>query len=183
MTEKDVEIITLPDSKLDIFSPPANIAPSRAFAPLTPNIVRNPSTISTSSERTSFSFSSKIEYLGMGGFSKVYKYRGDIKNKAVKKIFADPKYYSKKLTAEDSIKREVYGMSRIKCPNSLKVYGVYQNKEKNTFFILMEQCDGNTVKVGIIAPYFAKKHFCCNNYKNLKVQNCSKRWCINYMIL
>ena len=146
MTEKDVEIITLPDSKLDIFSPPANIAPSRAFAPLTPNIVRNPSTISTSSERTSFSFSSKIEYLGMGGFSKVYKYRGDIKNKAVKKIFADPKYYSKKLTAEDSIKREVYGMSRIKCLNSLKVYGVYQNKEKNTFFILMEQCDGNIEK-------------------------------------
>ena len=147
MTEKDVEIITLPDSKLDIFSPPANIAPSRAFAPLTPNIVRNPSTISTNSERTSFSFSSKLEYLGMGGFSKVYKYRGDIENKAVKKIFADPKYYSKKLTAEDSIKREVYGMSRIKCPNSLKVYGVYQNKEKNTFFILMEQCDGNIEKL------------------------------------
>ena len=146
MAEKDVEIITLSNSKLDIFSPPANIAPSRALAPLTPNIVRNPSTISTSSERTSFSFSSKIEYLGMGGFSKVYKYRGDLKNKAVKKIFADPKYYSKKLTAEDSIKREVYGMSRIKCPNSLKVYGVYQNKEKNTFFILMEQCDGNMEK-------------------------------------
>jgi serine/threonine protein kinase len=147
MTEKDVEIITLPDSKLDFFSPPANIAPSRALAPLTPNIVRNPSTISTNSERTSFSFSSKLEYLGMGGFSKVYKYRGDIENKAVKKIFADPKYYSKKLTAEDSIKREVYGMSRIKCPHSLRVYGVYQNKEKNTFFILMEQCDGNIEKL------------------------------------
>ena len=147
MTEKDVEIITLPDSKLDIFSPPANIAPSRAFAPLTPNIVRNPSTISTNSERTSFSFSSKLEYLGMGGFSKVYKYRGDIENKAVKKIFADPKYYSKKLTAEDSIKREVYGMSRIKCPHSLRVYGVYQNKDKNTFYILMEQCDGNVEKL------------------------------------
>ena len=147
MTEKDVEIITLPDSKLDIFSPPANIAPSRALAPLTPNIVRNPSTISTSSERTSFSFSSKLEYLGMGGFSKVYKYRGDIENKAVKKIFADPKYYSKKLTAEDSIKREVYGMSRVKCPHSLRVYGVYQNKEKNTFYILMEQCDGNIEKL------------------------------------
>ena len=146
MTEKDVEIITLPDSKLDIFSPPANIAPTKTLMALTPNIVRNPSTISTNSERTSFSFSSKVEYLGMGGFSKVYKYRGDLENKAVKKIFADPKYYSKVLTAEDSIKREVYGMSRVNCPHSLKVYGVYQNKEKNTFYILMEQCDGNIEK-------------------------------------
>ena len=64
-------------------------------------------------ERTNFTFCSKIEYLGVGGFSKVYKYRGDLENKAVKKIFADPKYYSKKLTAEDSIKREVFGMKKI----------------------------------------------------------------------
>ena len=34
---------------------------------------------------------------------------------------ADPKYYSKSLTAEDSIKREVYGMTKVDCEHSLKV--------------------------------------------------------------
>ena len=101
---------------------------------------------SSNPERTNFIFSSKVEYLGIGGFSKVYRYRGDIENKAVKKIIADPKYYSKALTAVDSIKREVYGMKKIKCENSLKVYAVYQNKEQNIFFILMELCDGNIEK-------------------------------------
>jgi serine/threonine protein kinase len=43
----------------------------------------------------------------------------------------------------DSIKREVYGMVKINCENSLQVYGVFQNNLQNTFFILMEQCQGN----------------------------------------
>ena len=145
MNEKDIEIVTLTDSKLQLFSPPSNISQAKNFIPLTPNLIRNPFD-SNNPERTNFIFSSKIEYLGSGGFSKVYKYRGDIQNKAVKKIIADPKYYSKALTAEDSIKREVFGMTKIKCENSLKVYGVFQNEEKNTFFILMELCDGNVEK-------------------------------------
>ena len=145
MSEKDIEIVTLADSKLQMFSPGANISQTKNFIPLTPNLIRRPLD-SNGAERTNFIFSSKIEYLGSGGFSKVYKYRGDIENKAVKKIIADPKYYSKTLTAVDSIKREVYGMTKIKCENSLKVYGVFQNKEKNTFFILMELCDGNIEK-------------------------------------
>ena len=145
MSEKDIKIVTLADSKLQIFSPPSNISQTKNFIPLTPNLIRNPMDYNNP-ERTNFIFSSKIEYLGSGGFSKVYKYRGDIENKAVKKIIADPKYYSKALTAVDSIKREVYGMTKIKCENSLKVYGAFQNKEKNTFFILMELCDGNIEK-------------------------------------
>ena len=145
MSEKDIEIVTLSDSKLQLFSPPSNISQTKNFIPLTPNLIRNPLD-SSNPERTNFIFSSKVEYLGAGGFSKVYKYRGDIENKAVKKIIADPKYYSKALTAVDSIKREVYGMKKIKCENSLKVYGVYQNKDKNIFFILMELCDGNIEK-------------------------------------
>jgi len=145
MSEKDIKIVTLADSKLQIFSPPSNISQTKTFIPLTPNLIRNPVDINNP-DRTNFIFSSKIEYLGSGGFSKVYKYRGDIENKAVKKIIADPKYYSKTLTAVDSIKREVYGMTKIKCENSLKVYGVFQNEEKNTFFILMELCDGNIEK-------------------------------------
>jgi len=143
MSEKDIEIVTLSDSKLQLFSPPANVEKSKTvFVPLTPNIVRSPSN-SSNPERTNFTFCTRVQYLGSGGFSKVYKYRGDIENKAVKKIIADPKYYSKVLTAEDSIKREVYGMKKINCPHSLKVYGAYQNEEKNIFFILMEQCNGN----------------------------------------
>ena len=145
MIENDIEIVTLADSKLQFFSPPSNGSQTKNFIPLTPNLIRNPLD-SSNPERTNFIFSSKVEYLGIGGFSKVYRYRGDIENKAVKKIIADPKYYSKSLTAVESIKREVYGMKKIKCENSLKVYAVYQNNSQNIFFILMELCDGNIEK-------------------------------------
>ena len=133
MKEKDIKIITLSDSKLQIFSPPTSI--NQYNKSPSPNIPLNP--------KGGFTYFSKVEYLGSGGFSKVYKYRGDLENKAVKKIMADPKYYSKVLTAEDSIKREVYGMTKVDCNHSLKVYGVYQNTNKDIFYILMEQCDGN----------------------------------------
>ena len=144
-SEKDIEIVTLADSKLQLFSPPSNTSQTKNFIPLTPNLIRNPLD-SSNPERANLIFSSKVEYLGIGGFSKVYRYRGDIENKAVKKIIANPKYYSKSLTAVDSIKREVYGMKKIKCENSLKVHAVYQNKDQNIFFILMELCDGNIEK-------------------------------------
>ena len=122
--EKDIEIITLPDSKLQIFTPPTTIGlTSNYMIPRTPNLNITSNSL-FDPQRTNFTFCSKIEYLGVGGFSKVFKYRGDIENKAVKKIFADPKYYSKKLTAEVSIKREVFGMKKINCNNSLKIYGV-----------------------------------------------------------
>ena len=114
MKEKDIKIITLSDSKLQIFSPPTSINQYNKNAPS--NISLN--------NKAGFTYFSKVEYLGSGGFSKVYKYRGDLENKAVKKIMADPKYYSKVLTAEDSIKREVYGMTKVDCNHSLKVYGV-----------------------------------------------------------
>ena len=97
--EKDIEIITLSDSKLQIFSPPTTIdQKSNYMSPRTPNLNKT-NNKSFESERN-FIFCTKSEYLGMGGFSKVYKYRGDLENKAVKKIFADPKYYSKKLTVK-----------------------------------------------------------------------------------
>ena len=144
--EKDIDIVTLPDNKLQIFLPPSSIGPSPNFdMPHTPNLSLNVNDIHEP-DRTNFTFTSKLEYLGSGGFSKVYKYRGDLENKAVKKIVADPKYYSKSLTAEDSIKREVFGMAKVNCENSLKVYGVYQNNAKDNFYILMELCDGNVEK-------------------------------------
>ena len=144
--EKDIEIITLLDSQIQIFQPPSTIGlTSNYMCPKTPNLNITSNSL-FDPERTNFTFTSKIEYLGVGGFSKVYKYKGDLENKAVKKIFADPKYYSKKLTAEDSIKREVFGMKKVNCANSLKVYGIYQNTDKNTYYLLMELCDGNMEK-------------------------------------
>jgi serine/threonine protein kinase len=142
MSEKDIVINTIPDSKLRIFIPPSSIICTPRNFPIKPSFsyTRNSS---NNLPRASFSYLSKLEYLGSGGFSKVYKFSGDINNKAVKKIIADPKYYSKNLTAVDSIKREVYGMKTINCEHSVKVYDVYQNASKNIFYIIMEQCDGN----------------------------------------
>mgnify|MGYP002869042663 CR=1 FL=1 len=144
MKEKDIKIITLSDEKLLIFSPPTSINQFDKNNPHSSNNdSKNTVIYANNSNKAGFTYFSKAEYLGSGGFSKVYKYRGDLENKAVKKVMADPKYYSKSLTAEDSIKREVYGMTKVDCNHSLKVYGVYQNTDKNIFYILMEQCDGN----------------------------------------
>ena len=144
MKEKDIKIITLSDEKLQILSPPTSINQYNKNEPQSTNKSLNNN--KSNQNKAGFTYLSKVEYLGSGGFSKVYKYRGDLENKAVKKIIADPKYYSKALTAEDSIKREVYGMTKVDCAHSLKVYGVYQNTSKNIFYILMEQCDGNIEK-------------------------------------
>ena len=144
MKEKDIKIITLSDEKLQILSPPTSINQYNKNEPQSTNKSLNNN--KSNQNKAGFTYLSKVEYLGSGGFSKVYKYRGDLENKAVKKIIADPKYYSKALTAEDSIKREVYGMTKVDCEHSLKVYGVYQNTTKNIFYILMEQCDGNIEK-------------------------------------
>ena len=144
--EKDIEIIILPASKLKIFSPPTTIGLTSSFILPRTSLLNDKNNNVPDPERTNFTFCSKNEYLGVGGFSKVFKYRGDIENKAVKKIFADPKYYSKKLTAEDSIKREIFGMYKINCDNSLKIYAAYQNSSKDTYYLLMEQCDGNMEK-------------------------------------
>ena len=147
MKEKDIKITTLSNDKLLIFSPPTSINQFNKNIPHSKNSEpKNTVIYSNNSNKAGFTYFSKVEYLGSGGFSKVYKYRGDLENKAVKKVMADPKYYSKSLTAEDSIKREVYGMTKVDCDHSLKVYGVYQNNDKNIFYILMEQCDGNIEK-------------------------------------
>ena len=74
--EKDIEIITLPDSKLQIFFPPSSLGPSKNRLPRTPNL--NLVSTSLELERTNVTFSSKEDYLGVGGLSKVYNYRGDL---------------------------------------------------------------------------------------------------------
>jgi serine/threonine protein kinase len=81
--------------------------------------------------------------LGVGGFSKVFKFKKDEKNKAVKKIMSNPKIYSTKLTIVDSVKREVFGMIKCACKHTVKLYEVYQNEAGDNFFLLMELCKGN----------------------------------------
>ena len=83
------------------------------------------------------------EFLGVGGFSKVYKFKNDDKNKAVKKIMSNPKIYSAKLTILDSVKREVFGMLKCACKHTVKLYEVFQNQAQDNFFLLMELCKGN----------------------------------------
>ena len=83
------------------------------------------------------------EFLGVGGFSKVFKFKKDEKNKAVKKIMSNPKIYSTKLTIVDSVKREVFGMIKCACKHTVKLYEVYQNEAGDNFFLLMELCKGN----------------------------------------
>ena len=68
------------------------------------------------------------EFLGVGGFSKVFRFKKE-KDKAVKKIVLDPLIYSKKLTIIDSVKREVFGMVKCACKHAIKCYddrGFYQ---------------------------------------------------------
>ena len=82
------------------------------------------------------------EFLGVGGFSKVYRFKKE-KDKAVKKIMLDPLIYSTKLPILNSVKREVFGMIKCSCDHTIKLYEVLQNKAQDTFYLLMELCEGN----------------------------------------
>ena len=87
--------------------------------------------------------SSTYDYIGEGGFSKIYKFSEDPDNKAVKKIIYNPKIYSKTLSIEESVKREYYGMKQCECKNCVKAYSLFKNKRGSNYYILMERCDGN----------------------------------------
>lgn len=103
----------------------------------------NPQIKTLTNGKNTSTFYSTLDYLGEGGFSKIYKYSQDPDNKAIKKIMVNPKIYSKALPIEESVKREYYGMKICECEHIVKVYGVYKNKEESNYYIIMEQCDGN----------------------------------------
>ena len=69
--------------------------------------------------------SSTYDYIGEGGFSKIYKFSEDPDNKAVKKIIYNPKIYSKTLSIEESVKREYYGRQ-----SRLSLFRVYQLQQQ-----------------------------------------------------
>ena len=81
MKEKDIKIITLSDEKLQILSPPTSINQYNKNEPQSTNKSLNNN--KSNQNKAGFTYLSKVEYLGSGGFSKVYKYRGDLENKAV----------------------------------------------------------------------------------------------------
>ena len=128
--ETEVKIKTLEDKILNTdYAPP--IVPEKKTQENTSKRVRNNSYISMVNE-----------FLGVGGFSKVYRFKKE-KDKAVKKIMLDPLIYSTKLPILNSVKREVFGMVKCACSHTIKLYEVLQNKAQDTFYLLMELCEGN----------------------------------------
>ena len=149
--EKEVTIKTLTDQELADYGPPVSFNKSKAPFD-NANKAENqknqenssePSTINTSRPKNSSCVSIVEQVLGVGGFSKVYKFKKDPENKAIKKIMSNPKIYSAKLTIVDSVKREIFGMTRCACKHTVKVFEVIQNQNQDNFYILMELCDGN----------------------------------------
>ena len=145
-TEKDVVIKTLTDAELADYGPPVSFNKGKST-------FENPENKSESKDNTdgtgtirrpknSSCVTIVEEVLGVGGFSKVYKSKKE-ENKAIKKIMSNPKIYSAKLTIVDSIKREIFGMTRCACKHTVKVFDVIQNQNQDNFYILIELCDRN----------------------------------------
>ena len=142
-TEQEVEIQTLTDKELNDYAPPivSAKAPSIMVPPDKNADPNNQEALKRVRNNTCISMVN--EFLGVGGFSKVYKFKLDDKNKAVKKIMSNPKIYSTKLPILDSVKREVFGMIKCACKHTVKLFEVYQNQAQDNFFLLMELCNGN----------------------------------------
>ena len=140
--EQEIVIQTLTDKELKDFDPPIVSAKTPNLSQPEKKADGNPREM-TRRAKNSSCVSMVNEFLGVGGFSKVYKFKKDDKNKAVKKIMSNPKIYSAKLTIVDSVKREVFGMIKCSCKHTVKLYEVYQNQAMDNFFLLMELCDGN----------------------------------------
>ena len=141
--EQEVEIQTLTDKELKDYQPPI-VSAKNPNLNLAQNKNADPNNTDTIRRAKNTNYVSMVnEFLGVGGFSKVYKFKKDDKNKAVKKIMSNPKIYSAKLTILDSVKREVFGMLKCACKHTVKLYEVYQNQAQDNFFLLMELCNGN----------------------------------------
>ena len=143
-TEQEVEIQTLTDKELKDYDPPiVSSKRPNIITPASSNPAVNSAQEVVRRAKNNTCVSMVNEFLGVGGFSKVYKFKKDDKNKAVKKIMSNPKIYSAKLTILDSVKREVFGMIKCACKHTVKLFEVYQNQAQDNFFLLMELCNGN----------------------------------------
>ena len=139
-TEYEVTIRTLSEKELVDYAPPVVSKQSEKSDIIPP---KSENKEGQKKPRNSQSLSLVNEFLGVGGFSKVYKFKKDKEHKAIKKIMSNPKIYSAKLTIVDSIKREIFGMVKCASKHTIKVYDLIQNPTKDSFYILMELCDGN----------------------------------------
>ena len=136
--EKEVKIKTLPDKVLNTDYAPPIVPEKRPDPP--PNSDKKQE--GNRRPRNNSYVSMVNEFLGVGGFSKVYRYKKE-KDKAIKKIMLDPLIYSTKLTIVDSVKREVFGMIKCECKHTIKLYDIYQNPAADAFYMVMELCEGN----------------------------------------
>ena len=139
-TEQDVVIQLLSNKEIKDYDPPI-VSSTKIKNFSSPS--DNPNGQDGRKSKNNTCISMVNEFLGVGGFSKVFKFKKDEKNKAVKKIMSNPKIYSTKLTIVDSVKREVFGMIKCACKHTVKLYEVYQNEAGDNFFLLMELCKGN----------------------------------------
>ena len=135
-SEQEVKIKTLPDKILNTDYAPPIVQEKKPETNADKNQDNNKRV------RNSSYISMVNEFLGVGGFSKVYRFRKE-KGKAVKKIMLDPMIYSAKLTIVDSVKREVFGMVKCECKHAIKLYEVLQNPAEDAFYLVMELCEGN----------------------------------------
>ena len=142
-TEQEIIIQTLTDKELNDYAPPIVSAKKPNFIVIPEKNEDGTPKETLRRAKNNTCVSMVNEFLGVGGFSKVYKFKKDDQHKAVKKIMSNPKIYSAKLTIVDSVKREVFGMIKCACKHTVKLYEVYQNQAQDNFFLLMELCNGN----------------------------------------
>ena len=142
-TEQEIIIQTLTDKELNDYAPPIVSAKKPNFMVIPEKNEDGTPKETLRRAKNNTCVSMVNEFLGVGGFSKVYKFKKDDQHKEVKKIMSNPKIYSAKLTIVDSVKREVFGMIKCACKHTVKLYEVYQNQAQDNFFLLMELCNGN----------------------------------------
>ena len=117
--EQDVKMTILPDKILSTdYAPP--IVPERKIESQNDQNKNN----NTRKAKNNNFVSMVNEFLGVGGFSKVYRYKKE-KDKAIKKIMLDPLIY------------------KCACKHTIKLYEIYQNQASDAFYLLMELCEGN----------------------------------------
>ena len=83
-----------------------------------------------------------IKELGKGGFGKVYQ----VLNKSDNKYYAIKQISIKEETKDkiESFQNEINILSKINCNNIVKYYG--SSIDNNNIYVLMEYCDGETLK-------------------------------------
>ena len=82
---------------------------------------------------------SKIQELGSGGFSKVFR----VQNLLTKEIFACKELPIKKIKDKEKFKNEINIMSKCDHPNIIKLVEIYE--DKRILDLIMEECRGGTL--------------------------------------